>query len=150
MRFHCQFDYYPQPYEPNLYLRPTIVDVMCTTERDNEVVAAQLAFDYLDFMRAEEEAEHIYDVCDADSSGWESVYSALLEQRGDTTHLKAEFKFDNPIWQILFLHRCVFHPSLRDWQPFIIEHVSRLFGEESALVMWKQTTDMGNQELKSL
>lgn len=72
MRFECRSIFYPKPLEPDDYIRPHDVSVICSTS-DEEVIAARLAVDYLDILRAEIDGESVCDVCDADSAGWKCV-----------------------------------------------------------------------------
>jgi hypothetical protein len=150
MRLRCQFEYYPQPYEPELYLRPVAIDVVCHSEPDSEAIAGRIALDHLDLVRAETTGENVHDICDADSGGWEAVYAALFEPALDFAEIRGDFKFNDPINHLLFLYRSVFHPVLRDWESFILDHVATLFGEDSALVMWKKETDLSDRELARL
>jgi hypothetical protein len=150
MRFRCHFDYYPQPCEPCLYIRPMVVDVVCFTDSGDEVIAGRLAVDHLDLDRTEVEGEDVYEICDSDSAGWERVHTALFEPEGAYADLRREFNFHEAVSHVLFLHKSVFHPALRDWQSFIIDHVATLFGHESALVMWKKQTDLTDSELADL
>ena len=152
MRFQCQFDYYPRPAESDEYIRPMVVDVMCTNEKFDEVVAARIAVDHLDLTRALAASEMVYDICDADSAGWERVYTALFEPGGNpcSPALRSDFEFDEPVYDLLFIYKAVFHPSLRPWQSFIMHHVSEMGRELSATVMWKWTTSLTPTELRRL
>jgi len=149
MRFHCQFDYYPEPYESNLYIREMEINIVCGSRDGDDVVAGRLSVDHLDIIRAETAGESIYDVCDADSSGWEHVFAGLFEP-GTQAEWRSDFRLDEPICHLLFMHRSVFHPILRDWQSYIIDHVANLAGEDSAFVMWKGETDLSDNELARL
>jgi hypothetical protein len=150
MEFQCQFTHHPQPCDPQYFIRPVIVDVVCWTDSDEKAVAGRLALDHLDVSRAEYAGEDIYELCDADSAGWEGVCAALFELVGDSVELRGELEFDEPINHVLFLYQMVFHPVLRDWQSFILDHVATLFGEDSALVMWRGKTDLTDLELSDL
>jgi hypothetical protein len=150
MRLRCRFDYYPQPLDPHQYIRPVIVDVLCSSRADEEVVAGRLAIDHLDLGRAALQGKSVLEICDADSAAWESVYTALFEPAWDFAEIRRDFEFDDAINHVLFLHHSVFHPRLRDWQSFIVHHVSTLFGADSATVMWKGQTDLSDGELARL
>ena len=150
MEFHCQFKHYPQPCDPQFYLRPVTVDVMCFTESGNEALAGRLAFDLLDIGRAEVAGENLYEICDADSAGWEGVYAALFEPEGEYGEIRQDFDFYEPIDHVLFLYRMVFHPAIRSWQSFILDHTATLFGYMSALIMWKGMTDLTDKESSDL
>ena len=150
MRLRSQFDYYPQPGNPDMYLRPATIDVVCFTETGEDAIAGRMAVDHLDLVRAEIEKVSVYDICDADSGGWEAVYKALFEPGLDFAGIRRDFNFTNPINHVLFLYRSVFHPVLRNWESFILDHVAALFREDSALVMWKDETNLSDRELAQL
>jgi len=149
MHFDCRFTYYPQPFEPNLFLREMTIDVVCGVDDFASVVAARLAVDHLDIGRVTSVGGDIYEVCDADSSGWEAVFAGLFEP-GSQAEWRGDFELVDPIDDLLFMHHSVFHPALREWQAYIIDHVAKLFGNESAFVMWKEETDLTDAELDAL
>ncbi len=150
MRFDCKFRYYPHVTEPDDFIRPYVIDIICSSETDEEVIVAKIALDYLDIVRAEVSRQHLYEVCDADSAGWEHVYSAIIEPGVNSAEIRRDFGFDEPVHSILFVYQSVFHPCLRDWQRYILDHVCGLFGNDSATVMWKGETDLSDKELASL
>lgn len=149
MHFDCKFSYYPQPMESNFFLRPMTVDVMCYVDDYGDTVAARLAIDHLDVSRVVVMGEDLYDVCDCDSAGWEAVFKAIFEPGGEG-EWRSDLGIDDPINNVLFMHKAVFHPSLREWQRFIIDHAATLYGHDSAFVMWKGETDLTDKELAEL
>jgi hypothetical protein len=114
------------------------------------VLAGRLAFDLLDIGRAEVAGENLYEICDADSAGWEGVYAALFEPEGEYGEIRRDFDFYEPIDHVLFLYKMVFHPAIRSWQSFILDHTATLFGHMSALTMWKGMTDLTDIEMSQL
>ena len=150
MRFEGKYTFRPKPYGPDEFIVPHEVDVVCYTGDENSVVAGRVAFDFLDIMRAEIEGESVLNVCDADSGGWSSVYSALIEPAAGEAKIRKDFCFDDPVNGLVFLHRTAFHPSLRDWQRLIIDRICGMFREDTAAVMWRKETDMTDKELASL
>ncbi|EGF28733.1 hypothetical protein RBWH47_03765 [Rhodopirellula baltica WH47] len=152
MKIELRSIFYPKPVDPDGYLRPHELSVICqSSESENgEVVAARLAVDYLDISRAEDEGMNVWEVCDADSQGWYSVCSAILEPTAPFAEYRKELGIDHPVFGMAFIHRVAIHSSLRDWQQMIIDSVSKLFSGETATVMWRGTTDMTDQELASL
>lgn len=119
-------------------------------EQPGRLTVARLAIDHLNLARPAEAGVHVYDVCDADSSGWEAVYTYLLQRGQYGDELKAEFGLNEPVFDVLFLYRSVFHPAIAPWRPIILHHASCLFGEESAMVMWENETDLPKSELARL
>jgi len=150
MRFSCKFDYYPAPCEPNLFINPVTIDVLCNDTSYGEQVVARMSIDHLDLMRAEACGEDVLIVCDADSAGWEAVYSALFEPGNDFVELRRDFNFGEPVFDILFMHRSLFHSAVDEWRMFILDHAACLFGESTAFVMWKNETGLTNSELSQL
>lgn len=150
MRFECRSTYHPKPLEPDDYIRPHDISVICSSSDDEEVVAARLAVDHLDILRAELEGQSVCHICDADSADWEHVYSATIEPAIDFAEIREDFGFRDPVNGLVFIHRAVFHPSTRDWQRLIIDSVCNMFPEDTAVVMRKDTTDLTDKELASL
>ncbi|MEX1224598.1 MAG: hypothetical protein WEA31_08630 [Pirellulales bacterium] len=101
MFFDCNFTYYPEAWDPNLMLREMVINVCCATHDDTDVVAARLAVDHLDIGRAIESGVDVYEICDADSSGWESLFAALFEPRTQADW-RQELQFDEVISHVLF------------------------------------------------
>lgn len=150
MRFSCAFDYYPAPAEDCQYINPAVIEVYGWGTDGSEQLIAKLAIDHLDLTRAATAGVSIYDVCDSDSSGWEAVYSILLQPGQDFAEPKEELNFDEPIFDLLFLYCSVFHPSMDRWRLFILDHAARLFGESSAMVMWGNETGLASSDLARL
>ncbi|MCC9654548.1 hypothetical protein LOC70_01805 [Rhodopirellula sp. JC737] len=152
MRIESRSIFYPKPVDPDGYIRPHELSVICASSEneDREVVAARLAVDYLDIARIEEEGMNVMEVCDADSQGWHHVCSAMLEPTEACAEYRKELGIDHPVLGLAFIHRAVFHSSMRDWQRMIIDSVSKLFSGETATVMWRRGTDMTDRELASL
>lgn len=152
MKIELRSIFYPKPVDPNGYLRPHELSVYCASseDEDGEVVAARLAFDYLDVARIEEEGVNVWEVCDADSQGWLSVCSAMLEPTAKYAEYRKEIGIDHPVLGLVFIHRAVFHSSMRDWQGMIVDSVSRMFSGETSTMMWRETTGMTDRELASL
>ncbi|MEM9354852.1 MAG: hypothetical protein AAGB04_01445 [Pseudomonadota bacterium] len=149
MRFQCTFDYLLQPKDPSLYLRPCQVDVICFTDTSREVAAARLAFDHLDISRTNYDRQDILEICDSDSEGWLNVYKLIFEP-GREGELKDEFAINDSVFDVMLLYRAVFHPALRDYQMLVLEHLSTLFGKTSAFVLWRNKTELTDEELSNL
>ncbi len=150
MRLRCTFNYCAAPIEPNDFIRDSVIDVVCSTEDGEPVVAGRVAVDHLDLTRAECSGQDIYEVCDADSAGWEQVYAGLLDTHSGMVNLKADLELNESVCHVLFIHKAFFHRSIREWQSYVIDHVCRLFGEDSIAVMWKGETDLSEKELADL
>jgi hypothetical protein len=150
MRFKCESTYNPKPSSPEGYITANLIDVFCLTAGGEETVAARLAVDYLDILRAESEGQSVLHVCDADSSAWMKVYESTIDPAIDFAEIRKDFGFDDPIDGILFLHSAVFHPNVLSWRRFIIDSVCRMFPSDTAMVMWRHTMDLEPTELASL
>lgn len=150
MRFECTSKYYPKPFEPNDLIRPHVIDVVVGTENGVETTAARLAVDFLDLRHAEHAGYSILHVCDADSAGWTHVFEAIIEPAIDFAELRQDFGFDDPVNGLLFLYRSVFHPTLRDWQRFIIDGVCAMFPSDTAMIIARNELELSEKDLASL
>ena len=83
MKFVSRMTYHPKPIDPNEVIVSHEIDVLCYTSSDTPAVAGRVAVDYLDFVRANILGQSVMHVCDADSSGWEYVYSSVIEPSHD-------------------------------------------------------------------
>lgn len=146
MQFDCRFSYFPQPFEPELYLREYEIDVVSGNEAGS-FVAARLALDFLDIRRIEAAGESVLEVCDADSAGWVEVFHALFEDGAGELHIKEDLDFYDPINSIVYLHRFVFGPSMRAWREYIVAHAAAMFPHDTAVVMRKDQTEFSQEEL---
>jgi hypothetical protein len=142
--------YNPMPVEPSGVIVSHEIDVVCYTESDAEVTAARISLDHLDFKRAQKLGHPVVHVCDADSAGWENVYSSVIEPSHDFDEIRKDFGFDDPIDGLLYLYQSVFHPSLRDWQRLIVGQICNMFPASTATVMSKSETDMNEKERASV
>lgn len=150
MRFECRSTFFPKPFEPSHYIRPHDILVRCFSTADTWTTVGRLAVDYLDFARAESEGFSICHVCDDDSAEWEEVYSAIIEPAPDFAELRKDFQFDEAVVAIAFIRQAVFHPGMREQQRFILDSICRMFAEDTAIVMPRETTDLDFKELASL
>ncbi|PHQ31695.1 hypothetical protein [Rhodopirellula bahusiensis] len=152
MKLRTKSIYHPKPFEPNQYIRPHVVDVVCLTDEGDseEVIAGRVAVDYLDISRAETAGQSIVHVCDADSQNWEMVYSSTIEPAIDFAGIRKDFEFDDPVQGLIFIHQVVLHPSLRDWQQMILDSICDMFPNETATVMIRGITELPDRELAEL
>lgn len=149
MQFNCRFSYFPQPYDPEYFIREYEIDVISGNEQ-GEFLAGRLALDFLDIDRIELSGESVFEVCDADSSGWVNVYRGLFDEHDGSVELRKDFEFDDPIHYIVYLHRVVLGPSMRDWRKFIVAHVANMFSHDTATVMRKDQEEFSKTELTEL
>ncbi len=126
-----------------------MIDVVCLADNGGASVAARLAVDHLDIGRANLAGQDIFEICDSDSGGWESVFAAVFAPGGQGEWF-GDLEFDEPVNHLLFLHKAVFHPCLRTWRKFTLDHVASLCGEDSAIVMWRGESGLTDKELAEL
>ena len=148
MRFEYRSHYFPDPSGPEQFIRPGRLDIHCWPENNDSVVAGRVALDHLDLYRATDFGADIYTVCDADSSGWEGVYRAVFEEVSGRDEVRRDLEFDEHVSHVLFIHRAIFHPALRDWQGYIIDHVCRLVDGDSITVMWEGASRRPGRRLR--
>lgn len=150
MKFVSRMTFHPQPIDPDEVIISHEIDVLCYTDSDASVVAGRVAIDYLDFVRASILGQSVVHVCDADSTGWMNVYSSVIEPSYDFDQIRQDFGFEDEIDGLLYLHQSVFHPSLREWQRFIVDQICKMFPTRTAMVMGKDETDLDDKERASL
>ncbi len=150
MHFECRSTFHPKPFEPSHYIRSHDICVQCFSTSDTMTTAGRLAVDYLDFARAESEGFSICHVCDDDSAEWEEVFSAIIEPAPDFAEIRKDFDFDEAVVAIVFIRCAIFHPVIREQQRFVLDSICRMFPEDTAIVMSRETTDLDFKELASL
>lgn len=79
-----------------------------------------------------------------------SKFTPHCLSRGPKPSGRADFDFHEVVTHLAFMHRAVFHPCVREWQSFILDHVANLFGKDSAFLMWKGQTDLTDRQLSQL
>lgn len=150
MYFNCKSIFYPKPTDLTQFISKNEIDVKCHTATDEPVVAARLVVDYLDIARIDREDQSILHVCDAESASWMQVYETIIEPDIDFVGLRMDFGFENPVHGLVFIHEAVFHPDVSSWRKLILDSTCRMFPEDTATVMWDDTTDLEPKELASL
>lgn len=150
IRFTCKYHYYPAADDLDKYIRHNVIDVQVFHDDHDWVLVGRLEVDDLDIAQAESDHWNIIHVCDADSAEWEHVYSTVIEPFADFAEIREDFGFDDPVNHLLFLRRAVFHPSIRTWQNYILDHVCNLFSFDSAMVMPRSETSLAEKELAAL
>jgi hypothetical protein len=89
----------------------------------------------------------LFDVCDQDSQGLYEAYEALFDDKGE---FQPELNIDEPADSLIFVWRAVLHSRVRPYLQGIIDTIGTLFGNDTVLAMWHQTTDLTDAELASL
>lgn len=150
MKFECRFEYHPAPGQPQSYISPLGIDVLCANQFDEQLVA-RLAFDHLELDRVEENSENLWEVCDSDSDAWATIYKAMFRQlKNGNILIKDELDFSEVMFDVLFLYRAVFHPAIMPWRSFILNSAFSMLDYNSVTITWEETLEMSMVELSRL
>ncbi|HEY1599679.1 MAG TPA: hypothetical protein VGG64_08765 [Pirellulales bacterium] len=88
-----------------------------------------------------------WDVADADSSGLEAAYAAVLDEHG--CFRDDEFTAGGD--QIVYLYRFALHPDFVDWRLAVMDSFCRLFASPSAVILaQRHTTLFSDTELSEV
>ena len=150
MWFNTQSVHCPRPIEPQQFIDNHVVEVVCSTEDYNEVVAGRIAIDYLDLIRADFNSGDILGIADADSGGWEGLCAITLDLDEREPKVRDDFNVQDCVFGFGFIYQACFHPSLRSLQPFIVDAVCQMFPAESLMFTFGDRTDLSPAERASL
>lgn len=147
MLFQVSFDYRPCPSEPDGYLCPFTVDVLCwNADTDEHVLGGRIKGYDLDIFRVLGIGRGIWDVFDAHSGDLEYVGTTLLTDDGE---LREEVS-DDFVSRLMLIDDVCLHPMLHPCERFILDQVSTLFSEASVLVLWKSQTLVSEKDLAQM
>ena len=149
MRFSCHFDYFPTKWIPELLVNPMTFEVRCFDDLGNDCVVARLAIEHLDLTKVALTGRPLHDACDINASKWLPLQEALFEPKS-SGELRRDFRLDDSVRSVLFLHRSMFHREIHEWRMFILDHVAGLSGRHSALVMRRKETGLALADLARL
>lgn len=114
-----------------------------------EVPVARIAFDHLDLTRAQYHDQDSWQICDGESAVWAEVYR-LIFQPGADRELKDDFQVESNVFDVLLLHRALFHPCVKSYRQLVLDHMANLFGPTSVTALWHGTGDLTDAELSEL
>ena len=147
MQFQVSFDFNPCPSEPDDYLCPFTVDILCwNSDTDERVLGGRIKGYDLDLFRVQGIGRGVWDVFDAHSGDLEYVGTTLLTDDGE---LREELS-DDFVSRLMLIDDVVLHPTLHPCERFILDHVSTLFSEDSVLVLWKSQALVAEKELAEM
>jgi hypothetical protein len=143
----CQFETPIGRSDYSDYVRALQLDVSGHDAAGNRILLGKIAADQVLIGDAQSDGVSLFDVCDQDSQGLYETYEALFDDKGE---FQPELNIDEPADSLIFVWRAVLHSRLRPYLLGVIDTIGTLFGNETVLAMWHQTTDLTNSELASL
>lgn len=146
MQVECIFSSPLYRYEPDDFIRHLDLTIFDFDDDDDRIMLGKFAADLLPMNETMNADESLLDVCDADSAGWEEVYSILFE---DGHEFKEELQIEAAVDNVLFIWKSVLHPKLEPYRSGVLETVCRLFSS-SVIAMWNYATELTAQELADL
>jgi hypothetical protein len=143
----CQFETPIGRSDYSDYVCALSLDVSAYDEVGNRILLGKIAADQVLVGDAQVDGMSMFDVCDQDSQGLYEAYEALFDNKGE---FQPELNIDEPADSLIFVWRAVLHSRLRPYLQGVIDTIGTLFGDETVLAMWHQTTDLTDAELASL
>jgi hypothetical protein len=143
----CQFDTPLGRSDYSDYVRALQLDVSAYDEVGNRILLGKIAADQVLIGDAQSNGMPQLDVCDQDSQGLYEIYEALFDDKGE---FQPELNIDVPADSLIFVWRAVLHSRIRPYLQGVIDTIGTLFGNETVLAMWQQTTDLSDAELSQL
>jgi hypothetical protein len=110
-------------------------------------VVGRVAMDRILWAQAIDHDQSLFEVCDNDSQGMHEMHVILTKGGND---LRRDFKLDEPVDYVLFLHRAVFHPDIHPFRSALINEAINTFGGYTLTATWDDTTGLSDKELSDL
>lgn len=147
IRIECNFAASIGRHELDDYIRGLELSIVAYTYDGMEVVMGRMGADQLLLTAAESDAADLFSICDNDSDGMTTLFSALFDG-GYAFQPELEVKENTDY--VLFLWHSIFHPKLRPFQSAILNTLSELLGNDCAMVMRRTACDLNEKELADL
>ena len=112
---------------------------------DSYVVGRILA-DELRRFEISEWSENVWDAADADSSGLEAAYAALLDENGDFR----QDEFESVADPVVYLYRFARHEDFREWRMSVLDAFCRTFGNDAVILAQYHTTSFTLVQFEAL
>lgn len=148
MRLEYKRTHHITAYEANHLITEGTVDVLADDTEGKEHVIGRVSLDLLDYFKVHESEHSLFDVCDADSAGWENVYKLLFDPETDELH--REIKCEDPFEFVVFAYNLVLLPVAKPFEPMILHHLARLNGPGTLFTMYQTLTDLPVRMLSEL
>ena len=143
----CQFETPIHRSDYSDYVRALQLDVLGWDADGNRFLLGKIAADQVLISDAQNHGMPLFDVCDQDSQGLYEAWEALFDHKGE---FQPELEIDEPADSLIFIWQAVLHPRLRPYLQGIVAAIGTLFGYETVVAMWHQTTEMPDSELAAL
>jgi hypothetical protein len=123
------------------------LDVLGWDANGNRFLLGKIAADQVLISEAQNHGMPLFDVCDQDSQGLYEAWEALFDHKGE---FQPELEIDEPADSLIFIWQAVLHRRLRPYLQGIVAAIGTLFGYETVVAMWHQTTELTDSELAGL
>lgn len=148
MRFDYNRTYHLAIYEPNFHISEGTVDIIVGDEDGGEHVVGRASLDLLDYYKNRNGECSLYDVCDADSAGWEHVFSLLFDP--NTEDILPEIGCDTPFEFVAFVYDLVLLPEIKQFEQIILHQLGEMHGSGTIFTMYKTLTELPESSLVDL
>ncbi len=135
-------------FEPNDLVVTWSIDVEADAADDSPEAfsVGRVLTDELRRFEIDERGETMWDVADADSSGLEAAWAALLDEKGA---FRAK-DFLGEADPVVYLYRFELHPDFVEWRLAVMDAICRLFGSSAIILAQYHTTLMAETEFSLL
>jgi hypothetical protein len=148
MRLHCQFSAPIARTELDDYIRHLEISIGCFDEDfGNEYTVGKLAMDQILWLDAQVDSVSLFEVCDNDSQGMHEIHTILTKGKQE---FRSDLRINQVTSHVMFLYGAVFHPSIHACRCGILDAAFTLLGQESLVVMWRDTSGLSGAELADL
>lgn len=139
-------------HEPDDYASSWCVDVMAATDLSapasgpEAYPVGRILADELRRFEIAEWGEDVWTVADADSSGLEAAWAAVLDEEGTFR----EDEFDGPADPVIYLYRFKLHEDFSAWRLAVLDACCRVFGQGALVLAQHHTTWLSEAEFELL
>ena len=146
MRFETIIEHHPAPFEPNEYIDTHQINIVFPTRGGDSIVAGYAMMDYLNFHRCFAAGESVWQIADADSTMWLDVFAEVFDINGAHSGSNADIELPPDVDGFGILYKFSLHPSLRPWQPFVVQSVFETLPEETMIFTFGELLDFTPRE----
>jgi hypothetical protein len=147
MEVECSFSSLLCRFEPDDFIKHLDLTVIDHTESGERIILGKIVADLLPIADVVNAGERLYDVCDADSAGWEQVYTILFEKGSE---FRPELEIEAGVENVLFVWKSLLHPKLDPYRQGIFDTVGGLFTYATVFAMWNHAMHLTDKELAEL
>ena len=146
MRIHVEYDWDSDADECEFVVEH-VASVFELTSDHEPVCVGRVWFDRVLASSASAAGRSLEDVCDESSDGLYECYRLLFDGAQDDVFPAPELGVGEPVTELLFEHRAVWHPVSTAFQPVFFCALAELFECGSLTIAWRKAVTAPDAEL---